>query len=278
MGVQPVCDGAVSDKVCAYGRRAYATRRIMRGWSFLLALGAVLSLSACSQSNSSRFAGVEAAGLRPQARAAVRPAIDPVTGTRPSPRLQAYGAPVRKGGGRYKIGSPYRIAGRWYYPKHQPDYDRVGIASWYGRDFHGRKTANGEIYDLNALTAAHPTLPLPSLVYVTNLANNRTMLVRVNDRGPYAHNRIIDLSRRVAEALDFRGKGITRVRVRYHGPAPLSGDDRLERHYLAAQHWYRPGAGGHAVAQNPARRHKGRQQRSGWWWPATLMSGLGFGG
>ena len=101
----------------------------------------------------------------------------------------------RRGGGRYKVGDPYQVGGRWYNPREQPDYDRVGIASWYGSDFHGRHTANGEVFDMNALTAAHPTLPLPSYAYVTNLSNNRTILVRVNDRGPYVGDRVIDLSK-----------------------------------------------------------------------------------
>ena len=99
------------------------------------------------------------------------------------------------------VEQPYKVAGRWYVPREEPGYDATGTASWYGGDFHGRKTANGEIFDMNALTAAHPTLPLPSYAYVTHLGNGRTVLVRINDRGPYAHDRIIDLSRGVARAL-----------------------------------------------------------------------------
>ena len=106
--------------------------------------------------------------------------------------------------GNYKIGKPYEISGQWYYPHHNPDYDEVGIASWYGPGFHGRKTANGEIYDQDALTAAHTTLPMPTLVRVTNLENGRSMVLRVNDRGPFVDNRIIDVSRRAAEDLGFR--------------------------------------------------------------------------
>ena len=110
-------------------------------------------------------------------------------------------------------------------PKHQPSYNKTGKASWYGDDFHGRLTANGEIFDMNSLTGAHPTLPLPSYVRVTNLKNGKSTLVRVNDRGPYAHNRIIDLSKRVAQKLDFINDGITNVRVQYVGRARMDGHD-----------------------------------------------------
>ncbi len=161
--------------------------------------------------------------------------IDPKYGTSPSVRLVSEGQTVPKGNGGYKIGKPYKIAGRWYTPTEDPNYDRQGRGSWYGTDFHGRKTANGEIFDMNALTAAHPTLPLPSYVYVTNLANNRTVLVRVNDRGPYAHDRIIDMSRASARALGFENQGITQVRVKFAGRAPLDGNDFHERQFLAQQ-------------------------------------------
>lgn len=154
-----------------------------------------------------------------------------------SERVIPLGQPVPKGGGVYKLGSPYQIGGRWYTPREEPNYDRVGIASWYGELFHGRRTANGEIYDMAALSAAHPTLPLPSYVRVTNLTNGRAMVVRVNDRGPYASNRIIDLSQRSAELLGFRQRGTTPIRVTYLGRAPLSGDDSYERNVLASQTW-----------------------------------------
>jgi rare lipoprotein A len=113
----------------------------------------------------------------------------------------------------YKIGQPYQIAGTWYYPKEDFEYDETGIASWYGTKFHGRKTANGEIYDMNTLTAAHRTLPLPSFVRVTNLDNGRSLILRVNDRGPFARGRIIDISRRGAQLLGFQRQGTARVRV-----------------------------------------------------------------
>jgi len=113
-------------------------------------------------------------------------------------RVIAYGQPVPKGGGSYKVGDPYQIDGQWHTPREDPGYDRTGIASYYAHDFHGRRTANGEIFDMSALSAAHPTLPLPSLVYVTNMENGRTLLLRVNDRGPYVNNRVIDVSRAAA--------------------------------------------------------------------------------
>lgn len=149
-----------------------------------------------------------------------------------SPRVVNFGKPVPKGGGHHKLGKPYNIGGQVYVPQADQNYDRKGIASWYGKLFHGRLTANGEVYDMQALTAAHPTLPLPSYVHVTNLSNGHDVIVRVNDRGPYAHDRIIDMSREAARVLDFKRQGTTKVRVRYLGPAPLSGDDSYEKNYL----------------------------------------------
>ncbi|MHA1547761.1 MAG: septal ring lytic transglycosylase RlpA family protein, partial [Alphaproteobacteria bacterium] len=143
-----------------------------------------------------------------------------------SPRMVAAGKAVPKGGGRYHVGKPYRVAGRTYVPRDNPGYSATGLASWYGSAFHGRKTANGEVYDMNALSAAHPTLPLPSYVRVTNLENNRTVIVRVNDRGPFAHNRIIDLSKAAAELLGFQHKGTARVKVDFVQRAGLDGRDR----------------------------------------------------
>jgi rare lipoprotein A len=113
----------------------------------------------------------------------------------------------------YKLGKPYQIDGAWYYPKIDYDYNETGIASWYGPDFHGKSTANGEVYDQNALTAAHKTLPMPTLVRVTNLENGRSIEVRINDRGPFVNNRIIDLTRRGAQLLGFEAQGTARVRV-----------------------------------------------------------------
>lgn len=115
--------------------------------------------------------------------------------------------------GGYKVGDPYQIEGVWYYPAVNYGYNETGIASWYGDAFHGKSTANGELYDMNGLTAAHRTLPLPSVVRITNLENGRAMNLRVNDRGPFAHGRIIDVSRRAAQLLGFEQQGTARVRV-----------------------------------------------------------------
>ncbi len=117
--------------------------------------------------------------------------------------------------GNYKVGGPYQIDGKWYYPKEQQDYNEEGIASWYGDDFHDKKTANGGVYDKNSLTAAHKTLPLPSMVRVTNLENNKTLILMVNDRGPFSNNRIIDVSEQAAKILGFKDKGVAKVRVQY---------------------------------------------------------------
>ena len=133
----------------------------------------------------------------------------------------------------YKIGNPYKINGRWYRPAEDPTYDRTGVASWYGHDFHGRPTANGEIFDMNRMTAAHTTLPLPSMVEVTNLDNGRRAVVRVNDRGPFAHDRIIDLSRQAARELGFEKQGLAKVRVRFLAPAPLPGSEERMKYAVA---------------------------------------------
>lgn len=159
-------------------------------------------------------------------------------------RVIPLGQPVPKGGGAYQIGKPYQVSGLTYTPREEPGYDRVGSASWYGELFHGRRTANGEIYDMDRLSAAHPTLPLPVYARVTNLNNGRSLVVRINDRGPYARDRVIDLSRRSAELLGFRSHGTATVRVKYLGRAPLSGDDSYERRYLAGQSWVRFAAKG----------------------------------
>jgi rare lipoprotein A len=124
--------------------------------------------------------------------------------------------------GRRQVGKPYEINGVWYTPQEDPDYNEVGLASWYGGYHQGRKTANGETFDVGLLTAAHKTLPLPSIVEVTNLDNGRSMRLRVNDRGPFVEGRIIDLSQAAAEELGVIRSGVARVRVRYVGPAPLN--------------------------------------------------------
>jgi len=151
--------------------------------------------------------------------------VDPKYGVSSSPRVVAFGEPVPKGGGTYRVGKPYTVAGRVYVPEEDNDYREEGLASWYGHDFHGRLTANGEVFDMASLTAAHPTLPMPCYARVTNLSNGKSLIVRVNDRGPYHGNRLIDVSNKAAELLEFKGNGIARVRVEYVGRAPLEGSD-----------------------------------------------------
>lgn len=179
-----------------------------KGFARLTAAGAVCLLVAnCASSNklSSR--------------------VDPKYGVSSSPRVVEFGDAVPKGGGTYRVGKPYVVAGRTYVPEDNPNYRAEGLASWYGDAFHGRLTANGEVFDMTSLTAAHPTLPLPSYVRVTNLANGKSVVVRVNDRGPYHGNRLIDVSNTAAKLLEFRENGIGRVRVEYVGRAPLEGSD-----------------------------------------------------
>ena len=132
---------------------------------------------------------------------------------------------IPHGGGSYKVGQPYVVDGKTYYPSNYKRYSGVGYASWYGDAFHGRRTANGEIYSRNSISAAHPTMPLPSYARVTNLRNHYSIIVRVNDRGPFAHDRIMDVSQRVAELLDFRRSGTTKVKIDYVGSASLAGSD-----------------------------------------------------
>jgi rare lipoprotein A len=196
-------------------------------------IGAVLLAGACSSDRSG-----DRAGESRLARQADAPA---------SPRVVPFGRPVPKGGGFYKVGQPYQIDGQWHTPREDPYYDRTGLASYYAHQFHGRRTSNGEIFDMWSLSAAHPTLPLPSYVYVTNLENGRTLLLRVNDRGPYVNSRLIDVSRAAARYLGFEMRGTARVRVRYAGRAPLTGDDRNEQRFLAGQPWFRV-----ALSHSPA--------------------------
>jgi rare lipoprotein A len=138
------------------------------------------------------------------------------------------------GAGGYKVGNPYQISGAWYYPKEDPFYDETGIASWYGEDFHGKATANGERYDMNALTAAHRTLPMPVVVRVTNLDNGRSLRLRMNDRGPFARGRIIDVSKRAAQLLGFQAAGTARVRVQFEGRAELGAPPPEDEDEVAA--------------------------------------------
>lgn len=154
----------------------------------LMALGAAFLLSACAETQLVVHSAKELTGSGNTA-----------------------GVPKTKG--KYKVGTPYQIKGTWYYPAENFKYVETGISSWYGPKFHGKKTANGETYDMNALTAAHRTLPLPSVVRVINLKNGRSLNLRVNDRGPFARGRIIDVSRRAAQLLGFQRAGTARVRV-----------------------------------------------------------------
>ena len=159
----------------------------------------------------------------------------------PTPRYALReSAPQPSGGGRgsglHGTDKPYEIGGRWYYPKAQPDYDQIGLASWYGAAEHNHHTANGEIFDQFGLSAAHKTLPLPSIVEVTNLANGRTLRVRLNDRGPFVDGRLIDMSRGAAEKLGFDRQGMTRVRVRYIGPAPALAAEGVMQARLTPKH------------------------------------------
>ncbi len=175
--------------------------------------------------------------------------LDPRYGVMASARVVERGEPVPKGGGVYRVGSPYVVAGRTYVPQENSHYSAVGLASWYGDDFHGRFTANGEIFDMNAITAAHPTLPLPSYVRVTNMENRRSIIVRVNDRGPYVGDRVIDLSVRTAKLLGFYGEGVTKVKVEYVGRAPLAGSD--DRKLEATLREGVPGSGVRVASAKP---------------------------
>jgi len=166
-------------------------------------------------------------------------------------------APPAKPG---KVGRPYSINGVWYTPAAAPDYDETGIASWYGPKYHGRPTATGETYDMNGMTAAHTTLPLPSRVRVTNLENGASLTLTVNDRGPFVGDRIIDVSRAAAERLGFRHQGMARVRVQVIGAratVAAMGIDAADRSYAepaaqrgleslragTASNWRNPGNG-----------------------------------
>jgi rare lipoprotein A len=176
-----------------------------------------------------RIAGVTAIALTAaNCSSNVRGGIDPKYGVSPSPRVVADGQPVPKGGGRQLVGKPYVVAGRTYMPSENMRYANEGLASWYGTNFHGRMTANGEIFDRGSIAAAHTTMPLPSYARVTNTQNGHSMIVRVNDRGPFHGNRIIDVSEKAALALGFKSQGTARVRVEYVGRASTNGsDDRI---------------------------------------------------
>jgi rare lipoprotein A len=177
-------------------------------------VGALLTVTACSSSDPIRTT------------VAARTTVSEIVPITPPPaRIADTGEPITKVKGTYKVGEPYTINGQTYFPAADAKYRAEGIASWYGPDFHGKETANGEIYDMNGISAAHTTMPIPSYARVTNLANGRSIVVRVNDRGPFVDNRVIDLSVGSAKALDTYAKGLARVRVEYVSPAPLQGSD-----------------------------------------------------
>ncbi|GLK55150.1 rare lipoprotein A [Methylopila capsulata] len=184
------------------------------------AIAACAALAACS------------AQTQAPKTAAVAPTVDPVLGVATSPQVVAAGKPVPKGGGVYSVGKTYQVAGKVYSPAtRKPGPVGVGLASFYGARFHGRRTANGEVFDSAALSAAHPSLPLPSYVRVTNVTNGRSVVVRVNDRGPFHKGRLIDVSQRTADVLGFRRAGVGAVKIDYVGLAPLAGTD--DRQLLA---------------------------------------------
>ena len=159
--------------------------------------------------------------------------------------------------GDYKVGNPYQIAGVWYYPKVDYGYDRTGVASWYGPGFHGKLTANGETYDENAMTAAHPTLPMPSIVRVTNLENGRSVVVRINDRGPFKNGRLIDMSRRGSALLGFQRQGTAKVRVQV-----LEDESRMHAALARGKAAPADGARGRAHGRG-GRGSPGRARRDG---------------
>lgn len=182
----------------------------------------------CDGSRGGRWLGIAAIALASGALAACSAPAGPSKTTSFSAAPTAERATPAARPASFKIGNPYQIAGRWFHPKEEPGYDQVGHASWYGDDFHGRQTANGETYDMHSLTAAHPTLPMPSYARVTNMENGRSVVVRINDRGPFAHGRLIDLSKQTARVLDFKRNGTAQVRVQYVGLAsPQSADTWL---------------------------------------------------
>lgn len=178
-----------------------------------------------------------------------------------SPYYKGSGA-LPKGGGVWKVGTPYKIAGKKYYPKENTSYDNTGIASWYGPKFHRRKTANGEWFNMNDLTAAHPTLPMPIFAKVTNVNNGRNIIVRINDRGPYASGREIDLSRASAKALGIIARGTGKVRVQYLGKAPLDGSlwADMPKHKQRTMLARLNGDQQHFAARHPAEERDGNQR------------------
>jgi rare lipoprotein A len=184
-------------------------------------LGLAVSLAGCSSNKSSKPLSTKAFAAKPlPSKNRFGESLAGFSGNG-SPYFKGSGK-IPRGGGKFHVGKPYQVAGKWFTPKVQPGYDRKGAASWYGEAFHTRKTSNGEYFDMNMMTAAHPTLPLPSYAKVTNMDTGTTIVVRINDRGPFVGTRIIDLSKRSAEALDFKSRGKANVRVQWIGNVPLN--------------------------------------------------------
>jgi rare lipoprotein A len=188
------------------------------------------------------------------------------TAPRPSDMVGPNGKPLR---GTEK---PYQINGVWYYPKEDRDYNVVGVGSWYGEQFHNRRTANGEIFDMDIPSAAHKTLPLPSLVEVTNLDNGRRMIVRVNDRGPFVGDRVIDLSKAAAEELGYRRAGVAKVRVKYIGPAPKGVFDPPRQYARAPVRTETPERGFETIQEPPQRVQVLAAKPETEWSPAPNLS------
>lgn len=237
----------------------YVSRTIMRMTSLMVSVGLLGGLSACATTSvskieeaapvtyrigegSSSYASIRtperapsAAMNLPQTAPSISPLATPRPAPQPAPQQLASAAEIDLSGidrGLYdhmKVGKPYKVAGQTYQPQHNPDYDKIGVASWYGDKFHGKPTANGEVYDKNALTAAHKTLPLNSYVYVTNLDNGQSIKVRLNDRGPFIEGRVIDLSEAAAAHLGIRQSGTGRVRVQYAGAALASSGQSYQQ-------------------------------------------------
>ena len=204
--------------------------------SILLCILCALAVSACSSHRSDKPSGK---------RVYKHGKLDPFAG-KGSPYYKGKGA-IPFGGGKRHVGNAYQVAGRWFTPHDQPGYDKKGQASWYGEAFHRRKTSNGEWFDMNTMTAAHATLPIPSYAKVTNLANGKVVIVRINDRGPFVDTRILDVSKRAANELGYLNKGIAQVRVQLIGPAPLN--DSGARHVMAMNNALENGASFNQLAE-----------------------------
>jgi rare lipoprotein A len=206
-----------------------APARHRQAFKIALAATSALLLTACAAQQSKVSSGTK----KPRSKEYF---AESVYGVKASPRVTYAKGRLPRGGGRDQTGKPYMVRGKMYYPKEEKSYRKTGLASWYGSAFHGRLTANGEVYDMAHLTAAHPTMPLPSYARVTNLENGSSVIVRVNDRGPYHEGRLIDLSQKAAEMLGYTRTGTAKVQVDYVGRAPLDGEDDS---YLMAS--YKPG-------------------------------------